>query len=164
VGSSRRAAYHGAANPRTRNSGRDRRCAWCLALDYLSSLQGPGRCPCLSEGRLSSQVGRPRDSEDFIAESSEAVTPKPTKRREELAAHTLTLLSASPECSAVTGVVIAPVLHPKPGNANWHAAFTMHGRGAPRTLRGASEVKSPMNSIWREAEEGELRVRRVEPK
>jgi hypothetical protein len=56
------------------------------------------------------------------------VTSKPTKTREELAARVLSLLRASPECSAVTGVVIAPVLHPKPGYANWHAAFTLRGR------------------------------------
>jgi len=45
------------------------------------------------------------------------VTRKPTKTREELAAHVLKLLRASPECSVVTGVVIAPVLPPKPGYA-----------------------------------------------
>ena len=56
------------------------------------------------------------------------MTRKPTKTPEELTAHALTLLRASPECSAVTGVVIVPVLHPKPGCANWHVAFTMHAR------------------------------------
>ena len=56
------------------------------------------------------------------------MTLKPTKTREELAAHISTLLRASPECGAVTGVVIAPVLHPKAGYANWHAAFTMQGQ------------------------------------
>lgn len=53
---------------------------------------------------------------------------KPTKTREELAAHVLGLLKASPQCRAVTGVVIAPVLCPKAGYANWHAAFTMQGQ------------------------------------
>jgi hypothetical protein len=52
------------------------------------------------------------------------VTRKPTKTREELTAYVLALLRASPECGAVTGVVIAPVLILKPGYANWHAAFT----------------------------------------
>jgi hypothetical protein len=47
-----------------------------------------------------------------------------SKTREELTAHVLALLRASPECAAITGVVIAPVLIPKPGHANWHAAFT----------------------------------------
>jgi hypothetical protein len=56
------------------------------------------------------------------------VPHKPTKTREELAAHLLALLRASPECRAVTGVVIAPVLRPQAGYANWHAAFTMHGQ------------------------------------
>jgi hypothetical protein len=54
----------------------------------------------------------------------------------------LALLRASPECSAVTVVVIAPVLIPKPGYANWHAAFTMKGRqNVPARWR--------TNLIWR---------------
>jgi hypothetical protein len=63
-----------------------------------------------------------------VAAYGQAVIRKPTKTREELTAHVLTLFRASPECSAVTGVVIASVLIPKPGYANWHAAFTMKGR------------------------------------
>lgn len=52
------------------------------------------------------------------------MTRKPTKTREELTDHVLALSRASPECSVVTGVVIAPVLILKTGYANWHAAFT----------------------------------------
>jgi hypothetical protein len=58
------------------------------------------------------------------------MTGKPTKTREELAAAVLALVKASSECHGVSGVVIAPVLRPKPGQANWHAAFTMHGRAS----------------------------------
>ena len=59
---------------------------------------------------------------------------KPTKTREELAAAVLALLKASSECRGVSGVVIASVLKPKPGHANWHAAFTMQGKeSVPRT-------------------------------
>jgi hypothetical protein len=53
---------------------------------------------------------------------------KPTKTREELAAAVLALVKASSECRKVSGVVIAPVLKPKPDHANWHAAFTMQGK------------------------------------
>lgn len=60
---------------------------------------------------------------------------KPTKTREELTAHVLALLRNSLECSAVTGVVIAPVLIPKPGYANWHTTFSMRGRASvPQSL------------------------------
>jgi hypothetical protein len=62
------------------------------------------------------------------------MTSKPTKTREELAATILALMKASPECRGVSGVVIAPVLRPKPGHANWHAAFTIQGKeSVPRT-------------------------------
>jgi len=59
---------------------------------------------------------------------------KPTKTREELAAAILALMKTSSECGGVSGVVIAPVLKPRPGHANWHAAFTMQGKeSVPRT-------------------------------
>jgi hypothetical protein len=51
------------------------------------------------------------------------VSRKPTKTREELAAIIVDRMKRLPECGAVTGDVIAPVLIPKPGYANWHAAF-----------------------------------------
>jgi hypothetical protein len=60
------------------------------------------------------------------------VTRKRTKTREELAAIVMERMSGLPECRVVTGVVIAPVLIPKPGHANWHAAFTTKDRqGVP---------------------------------
>ena len=62
------------------------------------------------------------------------MTGKPTKTREELAASILARMKASPECREVSGVVIAPVLKPKAGHANWHAAFIIRGKErVPRT-------------------------------
>jgi hypothetical protein len=56
-----------------------------------------------------------------------AVTRKPPKTREELAAIVLARMNDFPGCYAVSGTVIAPVLTPKPGFANWHMAFTARG-------------------------------------
>jgi uncharacterized protein DUF4158 len=58
------------------------------------------------------------------------MTGKLSKSREELAAIVMDRLKSLPECHAVTGVVIAPVLRPKPGYANWHAAFTVKAKQA----------------------------------
>jgi hypothetical protein len=79
------------------------------------------------------------------------VTRKRTKTREELAAIVMERMSGLPECRVVTGVVIAPVLIPKPGHANWHAAFTTKDRqGVPPRPPGASESKLQTNTIWPE--------------
>ena len=62
------------------------------------------------------------------------MTGKPTKTREKLATTILALMKASSECRGVSGVMIAPVLKPKPSHANWHAAFTMQSKeSVPRT-------------------------------
>jgi hypothetical protein len=55
---------------------------------------------------------------------------RPTKSREQFSGAILARLSDFPECRAVTGVVIAPVLRPDASHPNWHAAFTMKGRNA----------------------------------
>jgi hypothetical protein len=69
-------------------------------------------------------------------DGEDEMTGKPTKTREELAATILLLMKASPECPAVSGVVIAPVLKLEAGYANWRAAFTMRGKeSVPRTTR-----------------------------
>jgi hypothetical protein len=58
---------------------------------------------------------------------------KPTRTQEELASMIMTRLKNFPECYAITGVVIAPVLKPDDTHPNWRAAFTLRGtHSAPR--------------------------------
>jgi hypothetical protein len=54
---------------------------------------------------------------------------KETKTREQLSAIILSRLKPYPECCALSGVAIAPVVKPRRDHPNWHAAFFMKGRG-----------------------------------